>query len=583
MGLLERNKKGAALAAGVFLVTAWAVAIWHLSTEWSINEQYRHGWIVPLLALYAFRLRLERCPDPSRPLGRRMAAIGSLVIALSIGISVLFREANPEWRLLGWLLSSLAMALTFLWVASSGGWAWTRHFAFPILFFYTAVPWPRPLENAIMAGLMQRNALVATEGLRWLGFDAAAKGNLIHVATGVVGVEEACSGVRSLQGALMMTLFVGELLRLGWLNRALLFVLGLTWVLLANGVRTIWLGCLAARDGPAAMEQWHDVAGYTILGAGFVVLLGAAMFLRRLSMPVAERAAVAHSNGMGQGSFIMGLQRMNLAGRASLALVILSVAGTKFWFAWNERSVVRQAGWNIRFPQSSPGYHERPIAEHIRADLRYDEGRSAGWEDGDGRPWRALFFRWKPGFNGEQSVNVHDPRVCLQASGLEFVESIPSIEVVRGDMHLVFEGYRFRDDSLQDVFVFNCVTSDALRTRLQSLPKNTWTVATRFQAVAAGIRNLGQRRLEIAIWGVNSPDEAERKFRQFLEESLIIEPPTLLGEVPRVEQAGVSLSIDAGVHAMGLFQQVPRAGKSKSPRGSLLAGLFNATDALLSW
>jgi len=512
------------LPAGVFLITAWIVAIWHLRTEWSMNVQYRHGWIVPFLALYAFRMRSENCPVPGPQLARWIASIGALLIALVMAVAVLFREANPEWRLLGWLLSGLAMGLTFLWLASAGGWVWVRHFAFPIVFFFTAVPWPRPQENALMSELMERNALVATEGLRWLGFEATAKGNLIYVASGVVGVEEACSGVRSLQGALMMTLFVGELFRLTWFCRALLFVAGLGWVLVANAARTTWLGWVAARDGPAAMEQWHDIAGYTVLGVGFVALLGMAMLLRRLPAVPANRADKEHAAVPVLSALATGLRRMGWAGGVGIVLIVGSVAGTKAWFAWQEREVVRLSGWTVRFPQDSAAYHEIPITERIRGDLRYDEGISAGWNDPHGRRWRALFFHWKPGLNGEQTVNVHDPRVCLQASGLELVESLPDVEVQRDNLRLVFEAYRFHDDSLQEVFVFNCVTSDALRSRLQSLPANTWTVRTRIQAVAAGIRHLGQRRLEVAIWGLTSTAEAGQAFRDFLAENLVVEP-----------------------------------------------------------
>src|SRR3977135_1677674 len=45
----------------VFIVLAltalWFILCWHLSSEWSLNEQYNYGWFVPFFALFLFWLR----------------------------------------------------------------------------------------------------------------------------------------------------------------------------------------------------------------------------------------------------------------------------------------------------------------------------------------------------------------------------------------------------------------------------------------------------------------------------------------------------------------------------------------------
>ena len=77
-----------------------------------------------------------------------------------------------------------------------------RHFAFPLLFTAVAVPWPSAWESALVQRLMQGSAAVAVEVLNIAGIAAVRHGNLIEVATGLVGVEEACSGMRGLQTSL---------------------------------------------------------------------------------------------------------------------------------------------------------------------------------------------------------------------------------------------------------------------------------------------------------------------------------------------------------------------------------------------
>src|SRR5205823_3058179 len=44
----------------------WAVLFRHLSSEWSLNEQYSYGWFVPIFAAYLFWLRWEDRPEAAR-------------------------------------------------------------------------------------------------------------------------------------------------------------------------------------------------------------------------------------------------------------------------------------------------------------------------------------------------------------------------------------------------------------------------------------------------------------------------------------------------------------------------------------
>jgi hypothetical protein len=55
--------------------------------------------------------------------------------------------------------------------------------------------------------------------LGWLGVAALQHGNVIEVATGNVGIDKACSGIRSFQATLMISLFLGKLYRLNMTRR----------------------------------------------------------------------------------------------------------------------------------------------------------------------------------------------------------------------------------------------------------------------------------------------------------------------------------------------------------------------------
>ena len=160
-----------------FVFACWALAIRHLTADWTLNEQYHYGWLVPLLALYLVKVRFEQCPvpDPSPP--ARKARLILTAIALVSVLTMPLREANMQWRSMGWWLTALAAGATLVGFWQAGGKAWVRHFAFPVLFFYTAVPILRQIEDPSMHWLMQHNAMLSVEVLRWLGVDAHARGN----------------------------------------------------------------------------------------------------------------------------------------------------------------------------------------------------------------------------------------------------------------------------------------------------------------------------------------------------------------------------------------------------------------------
>jgi exosortase len=517
VGALAAARTHSREAVAVLLPLAlWALAIWHFASEWSLNAQYRYGWAVPFLALYLLSLRFPTRPAGGKALPARLAGWALAALSLLAAAALPFREANPEWRLLGWLFAGTALGATFLLLARAGGWPWVRHFAFPLLFFLTAVPWPRPQETALMNHLMHGNAAAAAESLRWLGFEATTAGNLIQLPAGTVSVDGACSGVRSLQGFLMMTLFLGELLELSPRRRLFLVAAGIAGALAGNFARTTTLGWLAARDGLPSMEHWHDTIGYVTLGAGFGLLLGLASLLHSSSRPMSpvQRPAAAPPFSLSS------LRETSFASIAGLALLGLSLLGTQGWFTWHERGATHLPPWSLRFPTAQPAYHEDPISEPVQAQLLFDEGHSAGWADDAGRRWHAFYLRWAPGRTWEQSVLVHDPRICLQAAGLTLAETLPPVPLDLPGLHLEFDAYRFRDPS-GDVFVFNCVASDLIRPTgpVAGVPLSR---SARWGALAAGLRHRGQRRLEVGLWGAASAEDAVGALREFLERSVAV-------------------------------------------------------------
>lgn len=255
----------------VLAALVWAPTMWRCSIEWAVNAQYYYGWAVPMLAVYlAFERMAGFSPVPGRwPL---VAVAVIVLLALPQPLFRLVGEANSDWRLVSWFMALCATGISGAMFYIVGGWAGVRRFIFPVLFLATAIPWPTSMETLLVQGMMRVNAEISAEFISLCGVPAIAKGNVIELPTGLLGVNEACSGIRSLQSTLMASIFLGGLYQLKTGPRISLAALGVGIAFVLNIVRTVFLSWQGAFHGIEATEKWHDSAGFAILGAVLVCL-----------------------------------------------------------------------------------------------------------------------------------------------------------------------------------------------------------------------------------------------------------------------------------------------------------------------
>ena len=288
----QRNASHRDAATTVFFLALALGALWfvccrHLSEEWRFNEQYSYGWFVPFFVAYLFWLRWEDRPSPEvrgqkseiRKWVAVLLIVGAAVILLPLRV---FEVASSDYRPLSWLHAFAVVTITLSIIYLIGGGSWLRHFAFPVLFFLTAVPWVTAIEAPVIEGLMRSVAAIAAEVLAMFGIPAQAEGNLMRLPSGLVGVNEACSGVRSLQTSIMIGLLFGELKRLSLWQRIFLVVAGVAIALFANFLRVLFLVSMASRaHDVSVVNKWHDLAGYGILVLVFIGTMAIAWRLGR--------------------------------------------------------------------------------------------------------------------------------------------------------------------------------------------------------------------------------------------------------------------------------------------------------------
>jgi len=107
---------------------------------------------------------------------------------------------------------------------------------------------------------------------------------------------------------------------------------------------------------------------------------------------------------------------------------------------------------------------------------------------------------------------------------MQEISVLPEIMVDRDGLRLTFDAFHFRDGA-QDLFVFNCLADDVRRADGESRIRGDNTLRSRLAATLAGkrrLRNVSQRRLEVAVWGVPDGMAASKAFRELIDSQLEI-------------------------------------------------------------
>jgi hypothetical protein len=290
--------------------------------------------------------------------------------------------------------------------------------------------------------------------------------------------------------------------------------IGFATALLTNIARTTFLSFSAARDGVAAVAQWHDPAGYTVLTVCLVII---AIFAQWFKPKSESKTAETHYAPSG-----------TIFARTGILLavwLVFTFAATEAWYY--KPAVGETPTWTLVMPPAARTY---PLPDLSLRLLGCDRSHAADWRDEKGDLWTLYFIEWFPSSSrGALLARVHRPDVCLPAAG--FVEAGPrrSLSVNVAGFDLVFESMHFRDPSGRDVYVFNCPWEIVPGQPGRNVAFTDQTRAESLRRVWHRERLLGQQVAELSITGPVSREAAEDTLRATINS--LIRPSVLAGGV----------------------------------------------------
>lgn len=367
-------------------------------------------------------------PGATTRVGVPRPVLGS---ALLVAAAVTF---PLTWYLQFAVSGGRAVLLWWQWAAVSGmaagvllargGWPPVRGLLFPPVFFAFALPLPTMILGPLQHRLQAFTTGVSHVLLRVVGLPAERPGDafILRLPGGDLGVEEACSGVRSLTALTALAAFVAFRKGFGPARGVALVAVSVPIVALVNVVRVVlsgviqeWIGAEYIRD------SWHEALGLVmvLVGLGFICL--AAAGLQKLGPTPPAAAAEVPPATPPRGRWFP------VAATAVLAVTLIASVASG---ATGRASVPDQLPPpDLHLvPQTLGDWEGRdlPVSAHITDTLHQDAALYRVYRNRIGRTTFVWVLYWS---TANQVLNYHHPDVCLPNAGLTPVSR--SSEVLR--------------------------------------------------------------------------------------------------------------------------------------------------------
>lgn len=259
----------------LLLALVYSEILAKLFREWWRNDDYSHGFFVPLFSafiLWQERARL-RALKPA-PAWEGLFLVAGALALLVVGVlgAELFLSRTSLIFLLGGLLVYFQ------------GWRFFRALLFPWAVLFLMVPLPAIVFNQIAFPLQLLASQLATGLLEFVGVPVLREGNVIQLPSITLEVVEACSGIRSLVSLGTLAVFYGHFLEPSLVRRIVLVVTALPIAVLANAMRVMVTGALGYYASPdVAQGFFHSLEGWLLFVLSLGMLFGLHAAMTRLS------------------------------------------------------------------------------------------------------------------------------------------------------------------------------------------------------------------------------------------------------------------------------------------------------------
>ncbi|TWT70514.1 exosortase/archaeosortase family protein [Crateriforma conspicua] len=262
-----------------------------LVERWWSNSDYVHGFLVIPFAVYLAWSRRSMIPAKAKG-----TFWGITLVLAAVGLRCFSAYMSDP------ILAPASLVICLFGVAMCWGglryclWLWPS-----FIFLLFMIPLPNFMESWGNL-VLQRVATVSSTGvLQTLGVPAASFGNVILLSNAELGVEEACSGLRSTVLFLAVSAGAAFLLKSAPERLAVLLA-AIPAAVIANIVRIVATGLLYQfGSAELASAVFHDFFGFLMLPLAAGMVYGVVLLVQMLLVPTEDEGPLLMDTSIATG------------------------------------------------------------------------------------------------------------------------------------------------------------------------------------------------------------------------------------------------------------------------------------------
>jgi exosortase len=260
---------------GALILVLYFSVVRDLVLDWVVDENYSHGFLIPLVSAYFIWRKRDVLPT----IQRTSSWFGLLIL---VGGLLLFLVSYIAAEFFTMRFSLLVVAgglILYLW-----GREYTRELLFPLLYLIFMIPLPYVLYYSLSFPLELLASRWTVLIVRLMGIPIIREGNILHLRDITLQVIDACSGLRSLISLTALAAAMAYVTQKTVSKGVILFLASVPVAIMANVLRLSATAVLATLYGEqVAHGFFHGFSGVIVFLFAVICLALIGGFLRWLS------------------------------------------------------------------------------------------------------------------------------------------------------------------------------------------------------------------------------------------------------------------------------------------------------------
>lgn len=254
-------------AAGAFLLLLIG-AYWNMfvsaAKEWSTNELYSHGYLIPILAIIILYMRRQ----PLRPSTNRERMTGMGII-LAASILRIFMSSFETGDMYTFVIAFVGLLLL---IGGTSMLRWAGPVSFLLLFMF---PLPHTATTQLLVPMQHFATHTSTAVLKIFGFAAFQDGNSISLGASRIDIIEQCSGLKMTTIFLALSISLVLINEREWWENVIILLMAIPIALVTNITRIVTTGMaiFAFPESETLKKLVHDGAGLCMVPLAIALLV----------------------------------------------------------------------------------------------------------------------------------------------------------------------------------------------------------------------------------------------------------------------------------------------------------------------